>query len=309
MSIIGIPLPGNVGVSLSEQPVEVPAPELSAGELSGYRKSMPKSDAVEKWRDPISENARDQMWMFPSLSIFSDSEYVYAISPISVSLSRGKGGREIAESRPVSMIFVISSHVLNKPDVNNYSVRTAGKWSCEDTMVEWSVPLAPLEDWEMPHNGPNPRSVVEDAPKTFYWPLFALALSTLRFKKMSFGAAQGPGNLSAIGNLESELSRRGFEAVDLLSAFVKPDGSKMDLEMRLSPEFGPKSELPSGRSKVLTKTDCAVVRDSRTGKHTSRLYNYFSKQFVGNYKNWAIAQPVKDWRLGSFKWLMALAMV
>ena len=79
------------------------------------------------------------------------------------------------------------------------------------------------------------------------------------------GAAQGRGNLSAIDNLESESPRKGFATVDLLSVFVKPDGHQMDLTMRLPPEFDLKSELLSGRVEVLTKTDCAVFRDSRTG--------------------------------------------
>ena len=31
------------------------------------------------------------------------------------------------------------------------------------------------------------------------------------------------------------------------------------------------------------------------------FYNYISEQFVGNYKNWVFAQPVKDWSTGSYK--------
>ena len=104
-----------------------------------------------------------------------------------------------------------------------------------------------------------------------------------------------------IDNLESELPRKGFEAVDLRSGFVKPGGPQMDLAMRLSPEFDLTSELLRGRSKDLTKTDCAAFRDPRTGEHTSRFYNYFAKQFFGRYKNWGFAQPAKDWCLGSFK--------
>ena len=75
----------------------------------------------------------------------------------------------------------------------------------------------------------------------------------------------------------------------------------MDLARRLPPEFDLKSELLIGRAKVLTKTDCAALRYSRTGKHTSRFYNFPTNQFVGNYKNLAAAQPAKDWRIGSFK--------
>ena len=126
MSIISTPIPENVGFSVSEQPVQVPVPELSAGELSRYGKSMPKSDAVEKCLDAISENVRNQIWLCPSLSIYSNSAYVYAIFPIAVSLFWEKGGREIAESMPLSMISTIPSHVLNTTDVNNYSERTTG---------------------------------------------------------------------------------------------------------------------------------------------------------------------------------------
>ena len=87
---------------------------------------------------------------------------------------------------------------------------------------------------------------------------------------------------------------------DLLYAFVNPDGSQMDLAMRLSPEFDLKSELSSGRANVLAKTDCLPLRDSRTTKNTSPPYNYFQNQYVGNYKNWVFAQPVKDWCLVAF---------
>ena len=85
MSIISIQLPENVGLSVSEQPVGIPALEQSAGELSGYRKSMPKSDDVEKCLAPISENVRNQIWLCSSLSIYSNSEYFYATFPITVS--------------------------------------------------------------------------------------------------------------------------------------------------------------------------------------------------------------------------------
>ena len=57
----------------------------------------------------------------------------------------------------------------------------------------------------------------------------------------------------------------------------------------------------NGRVRAPTKTDCLVWHDSRTSKHTSCLYNYIPKQFVGNYKNWVFAQPVKDWSTGSYK--------
>ena len=57
----------------------------------------------------------------------------------------------------------------------------------------------------------------------------------------------------------------GFETADLMSAFVKRDGSVMDLAIRMSPEFDLKSELSRGRVEVLTKTDCAALRDPERG--------------------------------------------
>ena len=75
----------------------------------------------------------------------------------------------------------------------------------------------------------------------------------------------------------------------------------MDLPSSLSPEFDLKSELLSGRAKVLIKTDGAAFRDPETTKHTDCIYNYSPNQYVGNYKNWAFAQPVKDWCLVSYK--------
>ena len=83
--------------------------------------------------------------------------------------------------------------------------------------------------------------------------MFALVLATLRFKKISWGAAHGRANLSAIEFLDGEIAKKAFEAVNLLSAFVKSDGSQMDLTMRLSQEFDLKSELANGLAKALTK--------------------------------------------------------
>ena len=89
--------------------------------------------------------------------------------------------------------------------------------------------------------------------------------------------------MSSVDKLESELPKKGFDAVDLLPGLVNQDGCQMDLSMRLSPEFDLKSELLRCRAKALAKTDCAALRDSRAGKRTSRFYNYPPRQFVGNY--------------------------
>ena len=46
MSIVSLHMPGDVGLSMSEQPNEIPTPDKSPGELDGCRKSMPKEDAL-----------------------------------------------------------------------------------------------------------------------------------------------------------------------------------------------------------------------------------------------------------------------
>ena len=86
MSIISIPLPERVGLSVSGNPIGIPTPEKSPGELDGYKVSMNKAGAAEKCREPISENVRNQVWMCPELSVFSNSGYVYAIYPIAIAL-------------------------------------------------------------------------------------------------------------------------------------------------------------------------------------------------------------------------------
>ena len=75
----------------------------------------------------------------------------------------------------------------------------------------------------------------------------------------------------------------------------------MDLANRLPAEFGLKEELLSGRVKVLTKTDRLARHDKEASKHTSRFYNWFSRQMVGNYENWVFAQPAKYRFLVSYK--------
>ena len=88
---------------------------------------------------------------------------------------------------------------------------------------------------------------------------------------MPRGVADGQFELPALGKLYSAISRRGFQTVDLLSAFVKPDGSQIDRGDRLSPDFSLKEELLSGRVKVLTKTDGLEWRNKEASKHTSFL--------------------------------------
>ena len=68
-------------------------------------------------------------------------------------------------------------------------------------------------------------------------------------------AADGHVKLSAVDNTSSAIQRKGRQAVDLASAFVKPGGSQIDRDARFSPDFNLKEELLSGRVKGLSKTD------------------------------------------------------
>ena len=178
-------------------------------------------------------------------------------------LAKRRGGN--FPSRPLSLIFTIPSHCLNTAGVNNLSVRTIGKWSCEDTVLKGSVHLAPLGDFGKSANGSNPRIVGRNAPKTFPRSLVALVLATLRFKKMSWGTAQGREKFPAIEFPESELmKKKGFRSVNRLTGFVKPGGASFEQNLRRSPEFNLQSELTNGLVKALTKKDCLTWRDSRT---------------------------------------------
>ena len=121
---------------------------------------------------------------------------------------RGKGGKETHESKPLYSTITIPPHCLNTTDVNNYSVRANGKWSCGCTILKESDPLRPLGGFGKSHNRPIPRVVEENAPMTFYRSLLALVMATLRFGKMSWVEAQGRYNLYAVEFLESELAKK-----------------------------------------------------------------------------------------------------
>ena len=91
MSALSIHIPHAEGPS-SEQAAP-PAPEnvLTANELSGYRVSMALECAIGKWPAPISENTRTRISMSQDLSLYSNSDYFYAISPIAIDFSAIKG--------------------------------------------------------------------------------------------------------------------------------------------------------------------------------------------------------------------------
>ena len=145
MSVLSNPIP-HVEGPVSEQPSPMVSEKAqSANDVSGYRTSMAIEDAIQKCLAPISENARTRIWMSQELSVYSNSEFAYAIFPIAIALFCDKGGREIAESEPLSMICAILTHCLNTMDINIYSVRTKGQRFCQDSMLIASSPLAHLE--------------------------------------------------------------------------------------------------------------------------------------------------------------------
>ena len=103
-----------------------PTANLSPNEMTGYKGPTYREGEVQKRLLPISLGGRSKIWTPRDLEIYSNSAYVYAISPIALALLRGKGGREIAMSGPLSIIFAIQTHCLNTAAVNNYFCQEEG---------------------------------------------------------------------------------------------------------------------------------------------------------------------------------------
>ena len=82
---------------------------------------------------------------------------------------------------------------------------------------------------------------------------------------MSYGATECRDKFPAVDNLSSEISKKVFKTVDLLSAFVRSGGSEIDPTNRLSAVFGLKEELLRGRVMGLAKTDCLAPHDKVGG--------------------------------------------
>ena len=145
MPALSIPIPHVEGSASEQAAPTAPEKVLTANKFPGYRLYIPKVDAIRKCLAPIPDNARARIWMYQDLSLYPNSVYVYAIVSIAIALSWDKGGREIAESKPLSMICAILTHCLNTMDINIYSVRTKGQRFCQDSMLIASSPLAHLE--------------------------------------------------------------------------------------------------------------------------------------------------------------------
>ena len=157
MPALSIPIPqGAVSVSEQASPM-APGKVQTANGLSGYKNSTALEDSIQKFLAPISVNARTRIWTAQDLSLYSNSEYLYAIFPIAIAVFWDRGGRAIVESEPLPLIFAILTHCLNKTATNNYSVRTKGQWFFQDAILIGSSPLATLEDFGKLKDGPNPR--------------------------------------------------------------------------------------------------------------------------------------------------------
>ena len=99
----------------------------TANETSGYIGVLKRHQAARESLDPIDPEARNATWISPELSVFSNNEYVFATFPIALALFWDNGGKEICESRSLTVIFTILSHCLSATAANNYSLRTLGK--------------------------------------------------------------------------------------------------------------------------------------------------------------------------------------
>ena len=91
MSSISAPMPQFEVSPAAKASPPVPEKVQTAHELSGYRPSMRKEEDAHQYPSPISDNFRTRIWTSQDLSLYSNSEYVYAIFPIEVALFWGKG--------------------------------------------------------------------------------------------------------------------------------------------------------------------------------------------------------------------------
>ena len=130
MSLLSVHIPHVEGSASGHVSPEDLEKAETSNEFSGRMPPMNKEGDVQKSLLPISDNAALLVWMPRDLSIYSNSERVYAICPTAVALLRGQGCREISQSAPLSMIFAILTHCLKTTAINNYFIRTQGQRFC-----------------------------------------------------------------------------------------------------------------------------------------------------------------------------------
>ena len=116
--------------------------------------------------------------------------------------------------------------------------------------------MAPLDDWGKYPNGHNPRISSGTAPETFYNSLFALILTTLRFKEMSRGLSKATIPFSQRNLSKVNSGKKGFQTVDLSPGFVTSEGGNLSIDF-LSMGFDLKKLLPEGESKLSRKRTIA----------------------------------------------------
>ena len=86
----------------------------TANEISGYDPALKPHQEVRKSLDPIDPNVRNKTWTSPELHVRANNEYVFSTFPIALALFRDKGGKEICESRSLTVIFFYDSNPLSK---------------------------------------------------------------------------------------------------------------------------------------------------------------------------------------------------
>ena len=131
--------------------------------------------------------------------------------------------------------------------------------------------------------------------------ILTLRLFLRRFvlmKCLGAGALRGREKLSAADFLESELVKKGFRTVDLLSVFVTSDGGDLPIDFSVG-DFDLEKMLLEGEIKALAKTDHCLWQDSNIDKNTSRRYNFHLKTVCRELSKLGLC-PTGRWMGGKF---------
>ena len=208
MSCVSVNLPGNVGISASGIPADVPTAERSPNELSGYKPVLKKHDAVKNVSPQSRKTPETRSGCvrnFTPIQILNTStQSSQSLLPCS---GEKMGGRNLSTKTVVCSVrntLALSKH-------NGYKqlfCKNKRKWPCADTILKGSAQLAPLDDFEKYQNGSSPRISSGANQETFYNSLFALIITKLRFKEMHRCAVPGHDGLPATEFPESELVKR-----------------------------------------------------------------------------------------------------